>query len=162
MDTSIKEENPSNPSLVLPLEGREATAQKREMTFGESINFNTLFRIKGKPNLWFQVSYPQKNGMVGMVEFGVDNPVTVHKDNLECLGQFVFYKNTSDKIRLGEVFDNLEKFTLEELGTKKDIELLEIMCPDYDAERFKPYHGEKVMKWYFEIKEKLEKKRKEA
>ncbi len=142
-------------NLPLPPQQGDVAPVKKELTFGESINFNGIFRVKGKKNLWISLTAPQKNGMCGMIEMGVNNPVSVHKKNVECLGAFVFHKADGTTIRMGQVFDNLEKFTLEELGVKKDIELMEIMCPNYHPDMFKPYHGEKVISWYFEIKEKI-------
>lgn len=128
----------------------------RERTFGESINFNSLYRVKGRRFLWMPLmGKAMKNGMIGMIELGVDNPISVHKDDCECLADFVFYKTDGSKIRMAQVFDNLEKVSLEELKGKNDLELMQIMCPDYNPDLFKPYHGEKVISWYFEIKEKI-------
>lgn len=125
--------------------------------FGEGINFDIIYRVKGKKNLFMPlVKKATKSGMISLIEVGVDNSITVNKDKCDCLGEYVFYKNDSTKIKMGQVFDNLEKCTLEELGKKNDAELMDIMCPNYDAERFKNYHGELVMGWYFEIKEKID------
>lgn len=141
---------PTEPILGSPLES---------LSFGRSINFNILFRIKGRKNLWFPLQpKAQNNGMIGMIEFGVDNHISVNYRHLECLGSMVFFKNDGTTIRMGEVFDNLEKIEFERLKKwdEKMIVLMELMVPDFNMLHFKIYHAEKVLAWYLEIKEKLE------
>lgn len=159
-DDEVNENIPQPPSkgdAAAPTEIPSAEKPvRREMTFGEGINFNIIYRVKGKKNLFMPLSAePQKSGMIGMIEVGVDNAISVHKRDLECLGHLEFHTVSNGVLKMGNVFDNLEKFTLEELGKKNDKELMEIMVPEYHPDLFKSYHGEKVMLWYFEIKEKI-------
>lgn len=128
---------------------------KKEQTFGETIDFFHLCRVKGKKPLFFPRSYANKSGIVAMEEFfgsQICYPVT---EDIERLSDFRFYKEDGKVITMTEVFDNLNNKFGELLDLEVNPDIMEIMVPGYDKEKFKSHHAIKVLNWYLEIREKI-------
>lgn len=134
----------------------EDLPEEKPVLFGDTIDFNNLFRVKGKKELYTPASQLQKNGMVGMRSFIENQPITVHKNTLQCLGHYEFTKADGEKIKIDQVFNNLNEFPNEYLQTADDDCLMEAMVPDYDSSLFKNYHAKQVLSWYLQIKNKIE------
>lgn len=128
--------------------------KKKKETLGNSLDFNQLFRVKGKKGIHVVNSTVNKSGMINMREFlDFNKKVTVKANDLVCLGHLQVEKEDKTYIGLPEVFDNLEKSKF-----KKDIsnnDMMAIMCPSYAPEAFKPYHARQILTWYSEIVKKL-------
>jgi len=132
--------------------------KEKEETFGQSINFKHLFRVKGKKPLFFPIGHTSKSGLVPMYEFlGAPGGKTIwaHFSDVQSLDEFRFHLDDGQKIEITQVFDNLNNHYGENLEIKFSHELMQIMIPDYHQELFKPYNAEKILNWYLEIREKI-------
>lgn len=134
-----------------------AELPKKEETFAQTIDFSHLFRVIGHKELMWPASRMNKSKMVGMFEFKGSKRVTVHARNLQCLDDFVFWQVTGETIKMEKVFDNLKDKFGDNLDLKFDKDMMEVMVPDYDPDKFKVSHGEKVLGWYLEIRTKINK-----
>lgn len=131
--------------------------EEKEQTFGQTIDFSHFYRVIGTKELMWPATKMNKSKMVIMSEFLGPKKVTTHVRNLQCLDDFVFYKSNGEKIKMENVFDNLNYKFGEDLELKYSKEMMEIMVPDYDPDKFKMSHGEKVLGWYLEIRSKIKK-----
>ncbi len=140
------------------VEEEVVVSEPKELTFGESINFKQLFRIKGKKEIYFSITQKNKSGVIGMCEFLGDKKCSVTLSDIESL-DVVFHKYDGSEIKMSEVFDNLDREGLQIIQECKSIAwLMEIICPGFDSDLFKEYHAEKVIKWFIEIKTKINSK----
>ena len=139
-------------------EEKKETVTIEKIYIGERIEFKDLFRVKGKQGLFTINSTVNKSGMISMLGFA-DKTIkhTVAATKLICLWQLQFETQTRVPLDIEQVFINYEKYL--ETGGYSYIdfntadEIMAAMVPDYDECAFKPYHAEKVRKWYNEIKE---------
>lgn len=121
----------------------------------KSIDIEVMYRIKGKQGIFMPVSKPNKSGMIRMVRFMLDEAYTVNKFYLQGLSGSVIYKDNGETISLLDAFDNLQKHFKNQstgdlhLESKEDI--MRIICPGFDENRFKDYHAKKIVTWYNEI-----------
>jgi len=130
--------------------------------FGDGLNLDNLFRVKGRQGLYTLRSGASKSGMVGMMEFlDMNNTKTVHKRDLECLGELrisTFNDSKIELITINEIFSNLHDQESElvkvDLDAKPIEELMEIMAPNFSSD-FKQSHAKRVYAWYKYIIEKL-------
>ena len=124
-------------------------------SLSEVVNIEIMYRIKGKQGLFMPVSKPNGSGLLRMVRFMSREAHTVSKSLLEGLGGTLIYKDNGKTITLSEAFDNLQKhFDNEptgELTVDSKDELMDVICPDYDKDKFKGYHAKKIIQWYNEI-----------
>ena len=128
--------------------------------YSESIDFNKVCRIKGKPGLWTPATQVNKAKMLGMRDlFDITKHLTCKETDLICLGHFAFYKNDGSVVKISVLIDNLQAFEdqygVDELSVKElaTDSLMKVMLPDYDEDKFKGYHAEWVLKWYRVIME---------
>lgn len=77
--------------------------------------------------------------------------------SLEWVGGMVISK-WKGTITIGEAFDNLQKhcdnkpFDISDHNICINVpEILDIICPEHDTDKFKPYHAKKIIGWYNEI-----------
>lgn len=153
------------------------TKNKKEeiVPIGKKIKFEDLFRVKGKQGLWALRSKVNSAGLCGVLKFDDFETVsTVKAMDMICLGQLVFTTYAGNKnLGMVEAFNNLEKhiaatkdFDFEKADRK---ELLPVIIPEFDEDKFKEYHVEWVLMWYkiitkrynqLEALEKLEKSEK--
>lgn len=121
----------------------------------EIIQTEVLYRIKGKQGLFTPVTKPNKGNLLRMVRFMSNEAYTVNKSLLEGLGSVAIYTEHGKDITLSDAFDNLQKHfdnqPTGEIKTENKHLLMEIICPDYDHDRFKDYHAKKIIQWYNEI-----------
>ena len=119
----------------------------------ETIEMNMLFRIKGKQGIFTPLINPNKAGMIRMERFMSTEAYTVHRLTLKALSGLVIYGDNGDTIALPEAFDNLREFFDNEIisGGWDNPEMLLIICPNYDKDRFKNHHAKKIINWYNEI-----------
>ena len=125
----------------------------------EIIDFNSLFRCKGTQKLWIINSQVGKSGMVSIREFlNFDNTKVVNAKQLVCLGGYKFFTLECEVISIAEVFNNLNNhFKGMDINSDRHFdELMSVMLPNYDPDEFKKYHAVLVLKWYKELKHKLE------
>ena len=124
-------------------------------SLSEVVNIEIMYRIKGKQGLFMPNSMPNKSGLISMVRFMSIERITVSKSLLEGLGGTLIYKDSGKTITLSDAFDNLQKhFDNEptgELTVDSKDELMDVICPDYDKDKFKGYHAKKIIQWYNEI-----------
>jgi len=124
----------------------------------ESIDLNHLYRVKGLQGLFTPRAKPNKAGMLPMRSFMGDALKMVKQTSLEALGGAVIYQdnytvaNIQDTITLEEAFDNLqEHFDSKTTGDITDVSkemIMEIICPDFDEDKFKDHHAKKIIGWY--------------
>ena len=123
--------------------------EEKEPLLGEQLEFNHLFRIKGKKGLFAPNSTVNKAGMINMVSF-LDRRIkhTVKAKDLVCLGNLWFSDNKSDMIPISEVFVNWETYLKGGGKPSSDHELMNALLPNYDPEKFKMHHAVQVVKWF--------------
>ena len=121
----------------------------------ESIDTNVMYRIKGKQGLFMPVTKPNKANLIRMIRFMKDEAYTVNKSLLNGLGGAVIYKLDGKTITLLDAFDNLQKHfknkstgDIDPLGKYKT---MDVICPNYDPDKFRDYHARKIVIWYNEI-----------
>lgn len=129
---------------------------EQEPTFGERIAFNELYRVKGHSGLFVVITPPNKSKMICMGSFSQNKKVTVTLDKLVRLDQYIFNKADGDKVRIKELFDNLDQYTHEVLRKLSPASLMETMVPGFDSDLFKHHHALLVLDWFCEIKLKIE------
>ncbi len=119
----------------------------------ETIEIESMFRIKGKQGIFTPLANPNKAGMIRMERFMSTEAYAVHRSTLEALSGLVIYKDNTDTITLLEAFDNLQEFSNNKAisGGWDNPKMLSIICPDYDKDEFKNHHAKKIIKWYDEI-----------
>lgn len=145
------------------IEAAKAVNEQIEIGFGDEINFTELFRLKGKRGLFTLRSQVNKAGMVAVIGFrDYNRKFTVKADDLICLGQLTFQREAGfEDLRMNDVFNNLFDYCHEGQVEAKDInklmldDLIDIMVPNYDPDKFKRYHAETVLSWYKEVFNKL-------
>lgn len=144
------------------IEASEMVKEPVIIGFGDQINFMELFRCNGKRGLFTLRSQVNKAGMVNIMGFlDFNRTHTVKALDLTCLGRLVFntYAGHEDLI-MSDVFNNLFDYCHEE-GNEKDInklfldDLIQVMVPNFDEDKFKRYHAEMVLNWYKEVFNKL-------
>lgn len=132
------------------------------------LDFDQIFRVKGKQGLFTIRSHVNKAGLIGVSGFlERDIKHTVKAMDLECLGSLVFkttdveYNDKNEvagmkQINISDVFTNMNEYqsktedhTFSKLKSNKEI--MAVMVHNYDANEFKEYHAIKVMKWYIDI-----------
>lgn len=130
---------------------------------GELLNFDELFRVKGKQGLFTVNSKVNKSGMVNVIPF-LDHKekYTVKATNLICLGHLYFQKMDAEVLQISDVFNNYEKYLEKRPVPKITPEIMGILVPDYDPYNFKDYHAKQIVKWYDEIIFKIEQNEKET
>lgn len=145
MDGLIKEETQAKETKKEPLrEGVE--------WISECIDIKQLFRIKGKQGLYIPISKTSKSGLIRMERLLSKEAYIVNRILLEGLDGIVIYKDDTSTISLAEAFDNMQKKYDNEIWNRKLNYLgMNIICPDFDMDRFKLYHAKKIIQWYNEI-----------
>jgi len=121
----------------------------------EQVDLSVLFRIKGRPGLWWPKVKPQKNGMVRMERFGTDEECTIDKKNLTGLHNLGIRMDDQSVLPFTEALDNIQKHcenkTTDEWGFFSEDTGRQFICPGYDPDSFKRYHARKVIGWYNEL-----------
>ena len=130
--------------------------EEKELLIGEQLEFNQLFRVKGKQGLFVLASLVNKSGMVGVFSF-LDSRIkyTVKVSDLVCLGNLMFSDNQSDTIPISQVFVNYENYIKDGKTPSSDKELMNALVPNYDPEKFKMYHAVQVVKWFDDVVKKV-------
>jgi len=124
--------------------------------FGDQIDFNELFRVKGKKGLFVLGSKVNKSGMVRMIGFlDYEKSVTTNQNNLVCLGHLRFQTEMGkEPVLMNDVFSNLHEF----YQVNKDKEVtpeLSDFVPNYDPNEFKMRHAVQVLGWFDEVITKI-------
>jgi len=133
----------------------QATETKKEL-LSEAIDFNNIYRVKGKKGLYFPLSKPNKGNLVGMANLtNHEDRFTSNTSTLICLGHLVIHKNDKTHITLGVAFDNLKEH-FENNKELSDKDVCSVICPDYDDELFKPYHAKSIVEWFHTINKFVE------
>ena len=116
-----------------------------------------MYRVKGKQGIFMPAIKSNKSGLIRMIRFMSDEAYTVKTTSLEGLRGKIIYK-VGGTITLLEAFDNLQKEfnnqPTEDISWNFSLgeeSIMDIICLDYDAFRFKDYHAKKIIKWYDEI-----------
>jgi len=145
----------------------EPTEEKKRPPFKEGvewlsdqIDLDVMFRVKGHQGLFIPASFTRKKGknagIINMKRFMNEKEShVVHVNKLQGLEGFIIIRLKDDPITLGEALDNLQEYCDNKTTTDKRImgrvAAMEIICPGHDPDEFKPYHAEKIIKWYDEI-----------
>lgn len=142
---------------------KPTTTEEKEPTLGESLDFGNIARVKGLPGLWTFATMPNKAGMVGVREFMGEETKTVRWVDVIRLSSLVFHTDSQDNSPLSiiEVFDNLNDYA-GDLNALLVEEQMSIAVPNYDADLFKNYHMEQLLRWFNFIKERLDKELQES
>lgn len=127
----------------------------------DQINFDEIFRLKGKEGLWCPASEFNKSGLVNCVKF-LDSRISCIGRNLDIvlLGnqKFITYAGNDD-LSIKEVFQNMMDYLKvnKSYTFDKDIdfEMMAIMVPEFDEIQFKNYQAKWVVVWFNEIMLKL-------
>lgn len=124
------------------------TAPEEVESFGNSIDFNNLFRVKGKQGLFVPNSTVNKSGLINMVGFlDPKNSHTTLATNLVRLGDLSIITTESENCSLNEAFDNLhDHYEANEKWPAED--MMDVICPNYDESEFKAYHAKRILEWY--------------
>ena len=121
----------------------------------ESIDTNVMYRIKGRQGLFMPITKPNKAGLVRMLRFMSEEVYTVNKSLLSGLGGAIIYKSNGETITLLDAFDNLQKYfknkSTGDIDPLDKHKIMDIICPNYDPDRFRDYHAKKIVMWYNEI-----------
>ena len=152
---------------------KEKEEEEVKETPFDSMAYNELFVVKNKPGIYLILSMPNKSDLVGIRAWeDIMDPnrisTTTHRQNLTLLGSLVFYDKKGEVFPLQTVFNNLYNYeeTLEgdtgiedfDLNDPKTVEnLMKIAIPNYDEDKFKPYHLLKVVKYYTWAKQSIAK-----
>lgn len=133
----------------------EKEVEEKVERFGDQINFNELFRVKGKKGLFCIDSAVHKSGMIKMTGFlDFKNSVVVNQDKLVCLGHLSFATELGvEPVLMNDVFSNLFEFYKE---SPEDVPTLADFVPSYDPNQFKERHALQVMEWFNEVITKME------
>lgn len=126
----------------------------KQETFAQSINFKQLFRVKGQKNLFYPISAPNKAKIIAMREFIGTKQCHSNVSEIERLEDFIFYKNDGDTLTITDVMDNIND-NYSNSPQEATLEIMSVIVPNYDPEKFKIYHAQKVLNWYWEIKRKI-------
>ena len=141
----------------------EVKEMDEDTRIGSVLDFNNIFRIKGKRGLFSINSNVNKSGLINMVSFlNFKEKYTVRVGNLVRLGDLKFSLIDGNKLLMSDVFNNYEKCLSERTAPRIGSELMEILVPNYDPDEFKDYHAKQVVKWYDEIQIKMELNEKET
>lgn len=149
-------------SNATPEEKAEAVKKPKKKPYAkgidwlsESIDTNVLYRIKGRQGLFIPITKPNKSDLVRMVRFMKDEAYTVNKSLLSRLGKAVLYKCNGETITLLDAFDNLQKHfknkSTGDIDPLDKYDTMDIICPNYNSDKFKDYHAKKIVMWYNEI-----------
>ena len=121
--------------------------------FTGQINFNELFRVKGKKQLFVVASKAHKSGMIRMVSFLGETTAMVTKKSLVCLGDLVFRTELGfEDCSIGEVFNNLYKFYLK---TPKEVPDFSDFLPNYDKNELNIKKALMLLNWFDELITKI-------
>lgn len=125
--------------------------------FGNAINFKHLYRIKGKQGIYFSDLPATKSRLFPCVKFSDGEVKCMAKgDDMVCLGKYVFTTECGhEDINMQQVFNNISEWQKnggESNLTKVKVEdLMPIMVPNFDDDKFKDYHAKLVIMWYAEV-----------
>ena len=135
-------------------ETKEKEVEKVER-FGDQINFNELFRVKGKKGLFCTASTVHKSGMIRMSGFlDYKSTVVVNQDKLICLGHILYSTELGvEAVNLNDVFSNLFEFYEK---SPEDVPGLAVFVPNYDPNEFKERHAFQILGWFNEFLTKME------
>ena len=134
----------------------------KEVTWAEQFDWGLLCRIKKRCKLWMPLGSPHASGMVAMHEFLVKdkNRCIVHKRNVVRLDQLTFTDNEGKEYKIVHVMDCInENFKLEEVQgiNKHNVKkVMERIFPAHHPDKFQPSHALLVLKWWHEVKTKVE------
>ena len=124
----------------------------------ETIDFKHLYSIKNKPGVWeFKKVVGKK--FIACLKYGsFDTYATVKPEEVMCLGDYAIHTNDGT-IEIDRVIDWLfadsdqTTFIFDFDGQTPEVqkEIMEKYAPNYDSDRFKPYHMSKIYKWFNEL-----------
>lgn len=135
----------------------ENLLDNKEGLFWDSFDFSDLYSVKEKKGIYIIVTIPNASGLIRVNEFFGKQKHTVKTSQLINLNEFCFKTTDGSKVFLNEIFNNIEAIPEEEFLNLTKNEAKMIMLPGYDANSFKDYKALKVLKIYFELKEKTKK-----
>ncbi len=129
-----------------------------DLGIGDQLDFNQLFRVKGKQGLFVIGSTVNKSKMIRVASFlDFKTGTIVNVNKLICLNDYKFLTIRGEHLSLVDVFNNYQKYL--DGGYKegdKAEKIMSIMVPNYDPEYFKAYHVNTILKWYQEILTKMQ------
>lgn len=127
--------------------------EEKVLKLSEIIDLHPLYRVKGDSRIHYILSQPNASGMVGMRPWAGGPSRPVHVSSLTSIAQNSVFKDGGESIPLSEVLDNLfEKFgdDIDKLKKYRG-DIRNVMCPNFDEDKFQTYHAERIIKWYEEI-----------
>jgi hypothetical protein len=123
---------------------------KEKLEILEALDFNQIFRVKGRQGLFLARANPSKSGIWPVVNFN-DNKIKHYAKISDCvvLGQLVFKTLVGhEDLKIIDVFKHILKAENAILG-------MDLMVPEFDEDHFKPYHADQVAKFWHEIELKI-------
>jgi len=140
----------------------------QEGSWINAIDYREMWWILGRDGVYNACSEMSKGGMVVMQEFldADSRKRSYHKDFLVRFSDLVFIQNEigddsePKKLRMADVFTNIDNnfVTVDEMFVpigQEDPDVLEILVPDYNPNKFKMGHAKRVWQWFNIIKEKV-------
>jgi len=128
----------------------------------ENIPFEDLYRVKGESGLFILCIPVNKSGMCGVISLSdIDSDVAKEKwvksDKMFCLADYlaITYQGHGN-LELSDIFNNIYNFGFDRLKEMCIDEILDVLVPEYDEEKFKSYHAMSILTWYEEINNKFE------
>lgn len=131
--------------------------EEMRQPFGGILKLDNLFRIKGKPGLWWMRGEISKGGMANMVNYATPQlSVFAHANSFENVANFHFEyldeEQNKQYLDTAKVFLNLEDEGLTGFEDLSHIhvcdEIMQTMVPGYNPDAFKKHHAKKVLDWY--------------
>lgn len=121
----------------------------------ESIDTNVLFLIKGHPGFYTARTKPNKSNLVKLVRFMDDETHWVKVKTLQRLSGSLIYKADNTAITIEKAFDNLQEYfdnrPAPSIYLEQPAGIMHFICPGHDREQFKSYHAVRIIRWYNEI-----------
>jgi len=131
----------------------------------EPFQVKDLYSITGNPGLWRVRRYVEKSRMGNFANL-VDEfkTVTVSIDKVAKIDNIIIYTTDTNGVggqkKLEDVFGDIMTFEEKEklpdnFSALSDVDKhlwMDKLVPGHDNSRFKPYHMDKIMKWYKELR----------
>jgi len=135
----------------------EEDEDERAPGFFDGVDFTRLYRVKGRPGLYTNLSKPNKSGMMGFHRVNdVKNRFTEHESKCVALFSYVFRTYAGyDDLYILTVFNNIHRFSgginVELDPNDFNPELMAYAVPEFDEDVFKPRHFKLLIQWYNEL-----------
>jgi len=126
--------------------------KEKSIDWGGADCFGSLYRIKGRRGLFNKRKQIHRHDMVPMVMFGEPSQTcVVPVGSLVQLSSYIFVTYAGHKdLKMQDVFHNLNEYFKTTNGIPKIYDLMQIMVPEFDEDKFLESHAQMVFDWYIQ------------